>query len=487
MARYTLETINAKETRAERRARLREAKSTQKTSQSRDKKSFFDIEDFPDSKMPRGGWKTPSSMRGDLQVSPIVHRASTRVVAAAYPFLGESGSIMRGAYVGQNMLSRTPFSADPWEQYEAGVVKSHSVAIIGVKGTGKSMLAKSWATRLTRLGRHVAVPHDPNGEWVRVARYVNGPDRGGIIRMGPGTKINLLDVGDPDPEMSNEDWRNFSRRDRAATLQGIVKQLRRVENVRTFEHTVIDEVLESLEQQTTVTVAHVYEAMSGYRGEDTALVAAAHELAHTLRRLVHGDLSGMFDAPSSVVFDPNLPMMVVDTSGLRKAAPDMQALARLASTRWVRNATSGSNQRKRVIVHEEAAIALMNDVFGGSGLTSRVADEKVARHLQVSNWYLLHRIGDLDALGDAGSSVQTQALGLLADCDTRISYQQHPGEISRSANVLGWNRTVAELVPTLKKGEGIWQMGQSHLAQVKNIHSDTELTIFNTDSKEGSR
>ncbi|MFP3468160.1 hypothetical protein SB754_21945, partial [Leifsonia sp. SIMBA_070] len=82
------------------------------------------------------------------------------------------------------------------------------------------------------------------------------------------------------------------------------------------------------------------------------------------------DLAGMFDGESTVEFDARAPMMVVDTSRLRAVAPDMQALARLATTRWIHNATTGVNRAKRLIVHEEAAIALMNDVYGGAGLVS---------------------------------------------------------------------------------------------------------------------
>ncbi|MFP3380820.1 hypothetical protein SB767_31340, partial [Bacillus sp. SIMBA_069] len=66
------------------------------------------------------------------------------------------------------------------------------------------MLAKSWSSRLARLGRKIAVPHDPNGEWVRVAAYVGGTS----ISVGPGkaARINLLDEGPRDVAFSDEDW-----------------------------------------------------------------------------------------------------------------------------------------------------------------------------------------------------------------------------------------------------------------------------------------
>lgn len=139
-----------------------------------EKKRLILPPEFPTSRMPAWGWSAPQNLRGPLRVDPPAHRGSSKVLGGAYPFLAETGDILTGAYIGENQLSRAPFCFDPWDAYSAEIVRSHSCAIIGVKGTGKSMLAKSWSTRLIRLGRKVAVPHDPNGEWVKVAQYVGG-------------------------------------------------------------------------------------------------------------------------------------------------------------------------------------------------------------------------------------------------------------------------------------------------------------------------
>lgn len=179
--------------------------------------------------------------------------------------------------------------------------------------------------------------------------------------------------------------------------------------------------------------------------------------------------------------------MVVDTSALKGASPEAQALARLATANWIRRSSLGANRQARVIIHEEAAVELLNDVSGGDGLADRVEDEKVARHLGTSNWYLLHRVADLDALGDRNSALHSRALGLLADCETRISYAQHSGEIARSREILGWNDTQADLVRKLHKGQGLWQIGQDRVAKVRNICTDYELRIFRTDSLGGER
>lgn len=438
------------------------------------------------SKMSAWGWNLGQNLRGPAVVAPPAHRASSRTLGGAYPFLVETGHALSGAYIGENMLSRCAFCFDPWDAYAAGVIRSHSLAIIGVKGVGKSMLAKSMATRMARLGRKIAVPHDPNGEWVKVAEYVGGKS----ISVGPGrlARLNLLDAGPRDPALNDEEWRMDLLQYRRSTIRTIVRQLREGGTFTPVEHTALDRALHELTAETVLTLPQVFTRLLEQEGKDPDVVAAGRALGHTLRRVVSGDLAGLFDGPSTVAFDAETPMMVVDTSALKGAAPEAQALARLATANWVRRSTMGGNRQARVIVHEEAAVELLNDVAGGGmGLHEKVEDEKVARHLGTSNWYLLHRIADLDALGDRGSSLHSQALGLLADCDTRISYAQHSGEIARSQEVLGWNDTIAARVGRLRTGEGVWQIGQDRLAQVKNICTQAEMDVFRTDKLGGLR
>jgi hypothetical protein len=464
---------------------LRE-RATADTTAKTDRKPLLVASGMPASKMPAWGWKEPANLRGPARVSPPAHRGSSKVLGGAYPFLAETGDILTGAYIGENMLSRAPFSFDPWDAYAADVVRSHSVFIEGVKGSGKSMLAKSWSTRLVALGRKVAVPHDPNGEWTRVAAYVGGKS----ISVGPGksARINLLDPGTPDPTFTAEAWRQDALQYRRATIKTIIRTLREGAPLTAVEHTALDEALQALEGVSTVTITHVFDDLMDPRTtRDADVITAGRGIAHTLRRVVAGDLAGFFDGPSTVEFDAAAPMMVVDTSALRGATSEAQALSRLATSNWIRRATLGGNRQARVIVHEEAAVELLNDVAGGDGLTSRVEDEKIARHLGTSNWYLLHRIADLDSLGDRDSALHARALGLLADCETRISYAQHSGEIARAQQVLGWNDTQAALVRKLRKGEGLWQIGQDRVAKVKNICTPYEMQVFTTDALAGTR
>lgn len=447
--------------------------------------STEDYPDFPKSAMPDGGWKTPRNLRGTLRSEIPAHSVGARVLGAAYPFLAESGAPFTGPYIGENMLSRSPFSFDPWDAYSAGLVRSHSAAILGVKGSGKSMLCKSWSTRLIRMGRHVSVPHDPNGEWARVAEYVGGR----TISIGPGkaAKINLLDAGPQVESMGLEAWRHHLLQTRRATMRATIQLLNPGHQLRPVEHTALDMALEQLASRFEVTVPDLYASFTTAAAGNDELAVAARDLSHILRRIVHGDLQGLFDGPSTVTFDARTPMMVVETSAMKGTSKEAQSLARLATTNWMRQATTGSNRTPRVVIHEEAAVEFLNLVASGEGLTEHVANEKVARHDGKASWYVLHRIADLDALGDHGSALRSQALGLLADCDTRVTYAQHSGEIERTAEQLGWNDTQGDIVRRLKKGEGLWQIGQDRTVKVRNICTEGEKAVFRTDTLGGAR
>jgi len=436
---------------------------------------------LPASSMPAGGCKAPHNLRARPGVVAPVHRASSRTLGAALPFLAESGDPMAGAYIGPNLLSRSTFCFDPWEAYAAGVVRSHSMAIFGVKGSGKSVLAKALSTRLCRLGRKVAVPHDPNGEWTRVAAYVGGM----TMRLGLGqtARINPLDPGPRRADVSDADWTQEVLQFQRAKVRAMVAILRNTTDLSEIEHTAIDLALEQVHRSnSTALVPMVWEALRHPESHITEEIGAGGQmLAHTLRRVTVGDLADLMDRPSTVAFDANTPMLTVDTSELLRASAETKALLRLATTDWIERGTPAGPGQARLIVHEEAAVALLNEVAGGGNLVGRVSDEKTARHKRRSNCYLIHRINDFDALGDRGSALHAQALGLLADCDTRVNYAQHTGELERSSQVLGWNRTQTELVRKLRRGEGFWQIGPERVAKVRNDCTPGELAVFRTD------
>ena len=100
-----------------------------------------------------------------LRITP--HRATSEVLAGAYPFLAEEGLGSAGILIGQDAWSGAAFCYDPWVLYQHGVLTNPNIFLAGQIGRGKSTLAKSLAARCIAFGRRVYVPGDPKGEWTR--------------------------------------------------------------------------------------------------------------------------------------------------------------------------------------------------------------------------------------------------------------------------------------------------------------------------------
>ena len=115
--------------------------------------------------LPRGGEKGPAALRSYRRLKVQPHRATSDVLAGAYPFLAEAGLGSDGVFIGTDSWSGAAFVYDPWVLYEQGVLTNPNQLLAGVIGKGKSMLAKSLATRSIAFGRKVYVPGDPKGEW----------------------------------------------------------------------------------------------------------------------------------------------------------------------------------------------------------------------------------------------------------------------------------------------------------------------------------
>src|SRR5665647_3170174 len=81
---------------------------------------------------------------------------------------------------------------------------------------------------------------------------------------------------------------------------------------------------------------------------------------------------------------------------------------------------------------------------------------KLSRGLGIANLMIIHRLSDLEAVGAADSEARALALGLLADCSTKIIYQQESYEAPRTAEVFGLSVTERNELPDVQRGEGLW-------------------------------
>ncbi len=92
---------------------------------------------------------------------------------------------------------------------------------------------------------------------------------------------------------------------------------------------------------------------------------------------------------------------------------------------------------------------------------------------------VIHRLSDLDAVGDAGSEARGLPLGLLADCSTKITYAQEPGEATETGTSLGLSSTEVAQFPELVRGEGLWRLGERAFV-VTHVMTPGELACFAT-------
>jgi hypothetical protein len=86
--------------------------------------------------LPAGGEKGPAAGRSWLRLRVEPHRATSDVLAVAYPFLAEEGLGSAGVLVGVDFWSGTAFCYDPWELYRRGVLTNPNVLLAGQVGRG---------------------------------------------------------------------------------------------------------------------------------------------------------------------------------------------------------------------------------------------------------------------------------------------------------------------------------------------------------------
>jgi type IV secretory pathway VirB4 component len=399
------------------------------------------------------------------------HRASSATLGAAYPFLA-GRPCTTGALVGVDAMTGGPFCFDPWALYNAGELTNPNVLLAGVIGQGKSALAKSLAVRAIATGRRVYVPGDPKGEWGPVADAVGGV----VVRLGGGTtaRLNPLDAHGADPAQAH--------RSRLRLLTALAETtLRR--DLRPAEHGALDAALTAAAHRPQPTLPDVVDALS-VPDRGTAHVAGlraatladdGRDLAHGLRRLIRGDLAGLFDGPSTQVLDACAPMTVLDLSGLG-SNDEALALAMTCASGWLEHALATTTTR-RWVIYDEAWRLLRSTAL----IRRMQAQWKLSRAYGIANLLIVHRLSDLDAVGAAGTEARALTDGLLADCSTRIVYRQESDQLAATAAALGLTSPERDLLPALGRGTGLWKLPRrTHV--VHHHLTGAELALFDTDA-----
>ena len=410
------------------------------------------------------------------------HHVTTRNLGAAYPFIAEAGLGQRGVVVGDDLLGGS-FVFDPVELYTAGVVSNPNMVVFGQIGRGKSSFVKSFLWRQAVFGRRAWVV-DPKGEYGDLA------DAWGVrpvaLRPGGAVRLNPLDPG-PD------DATGRRRIELLASLASACLGRSLMPRERAAVAAALDETTQVSEVPTVPMVVEALlspgaEAARSLRTTVRDLLEDGRDVALELRRLVHGDLCGMFDGPTTDGLDLSAPLVVLDLSALYSSAALGVLMA--CATAWLQAALTrtaaagvgasrgGGHDRSRFFLVVDEAWAILSNLGVARWLQS---SWKLSRAFGVANVAVLHRVSDLRSVGASDSEQVALAQGLLSDSETRVVYAQSPGELEAAAELLSLSTTEAELLPQLRRGIGLWKVGQRSFL-VQHRLSATERLIVDTDA-----
>lgn len=430
------------------------------------------------------------------------HQVTTRNLGAAYPLVAEGGLGHRGVLVGHDLLGGS-FVYDPFELYAQGLVSNPNMIVFGQIGRGKSAFVKTYLWRQAVFGRRAWVV-DPKGEYGSLAAAWGVSPI--ALRPGGAVRLNPLDPGPaaedvlaPTPGATRED-----DGDAGAARPGA--DGRQVELLASLaatclgrallprERVAVDLALAAVGRAREVpTLPAVVAAMldpsddaaATIRTDRLTLLEDGRDVALELRRLVHGDLRGMFDGETTPGLDLSGPLVVLDLSALYNSAALGVLMA--CATAWLqaalaRQAGAARTTGDHVLVVVDEAWAVLANLAVARWLQ---ASWKLSRAYGVANVAVLHRLSDLQAVGSAGSEQVGLARGLLSDSETRVVYAQPPGEVANASELLSLSPTEAELLPQLRRGVALWKVGQRAFL-VQHLLHQAERELVDTDGAMGA-
>ena len=418
---------------------------------------------------------------------------TTRNLGAAYPFIAEAGLGQRGVVIGDDLLGGS-FVFDPFELYASGVVSNPNLIVFGQIGRGKSAFVKTFLWRQAVFGRRAWVV-DPKGEYGDLANAWGV--RPVALRPGGAVRLNPLDPG-PDGQGSGfngahgSNGSNDTARRRMELLASLASAClgrslaprERAALGAALTDASVGDLVPTVPMVVEALLVPRVEAAQSLRTSVRDLIEDGRDVALELRRLVHGDLCGMFDGPTTPGLDLAAPLVVLDLSALYSSTALGVLMA--CATAWLQAALARTaaavgeapEGRGRFFLVVDEAWAILSNLGVARWLQS---SWKLSRAFGVSNVAVLHRVSDLRSVGASDSEQVALAQGLLSDSETRVVYAQSPGELEAAAELLSLSETEMELLPQLRRGVGLWKVGQRSFL-VQHRLSGMERQMVDTDA-----
>ena len=416
----------------------------------------------------------------------LAHQATSQHIAGIYPFVADAGLGHRGPVVGIDLNSDALWHFSPWEAYidasDRGAL-STNLLVLGAYRAGKSGTIKMLVTRSIAFGHKVVVPSDPKGEWVAVAE---ADPRGVVIRIGGGTRarLNPLDRGPRRGGATDDEDEQLVQQRRISTLISLIEMTLGGTRLTAVEHAAVHEALARSirESHDHPTLRDVYRHLGGIvtdPGSNPRLSEGAVQPEFVLRRFVEGDLSGLFEDESTVTFDDAAPIVVVDTSELFARSELVAQLTQVCTTAWIQAVISDRSAKStRYLVREEG----WRDMTSLPALQMFQQWLKLSRHYGISNIVILHKIGDLDAVGSAGSREHNLALSIIGDIENKFVFRVNHQEADALKTRLNIPAAHVADARQLRMGTFIAYVGQyAYLVDSFATSTQWEYELFKTD------
>ncbi|WP_127817705.1 hypothetical protein [Microbacterium sp. CPCC 204701] len=415
------------------------------------------------------------------------HQATSRQLAGIYPFVADAGLGHRGPILGVDLNADALWHFSPWEAYADSTDRgtfSTNLLVLGAYRAGKSATIKTLVTRSLAFGHQAVVPSDPKGEWVTVAEAVPG---GVVVRLGGGSaaRLNPLDHGPRRVDADDEQHEKMVRQRRITTLVSLIEMALGSTRLTAVEHAAIHDALERSIRSTgdRPTLRNVYEHLGTIvddAGTDFRLSDGAVQPRFVLRRFVEGDLSGLFEDESTVAFDAESPIVVVDTSELFARSELVAQLTQVCTTAWIQAVVSDrSARRTRYLIREEG----WRDMTSLAALQMFQQWLKLSRHYGISNVVILHKMGDLDAVGDNDSKERNLAYSIVGDIENKFIFRVNHQEAAALRERLNMPATHVEDARRLRMGVFLAYVGQyAYAVDCFATSTPWEVDLFVTDS-----
>jgi type IV secretory pathway VirB4 component len=412
------------------------------------------------------------------------HRVTTRHAQAIYPFTATGGLGGSGAFIGRD-ASGAAFCFDPWVLYDRGLLDDPNVIVLGKLGQGKSALVKTLLWRMLLFGRRAFVL-DVKREYGPLCKAVGVQP----VSLAPGSGVRLNPLAARPEEHAQIDLLRAIATTaigapvtqvEAGALREALRTVRR--HSRETSHGRGDSG-DGRGEPTLPEIAAVLfnppaEMATALQTDPQQLAAESRRAALALQDLCEGPLKGIFDGPTTPGLDLDAKLLVLDLHAVRDS-PAVGILMACA-TAWMGAQlarTAERSDRARMINVADESWKIIQHPGLGEWFQSNF---KLARQFGVMNLVVLHKLADLQTVGDAGSRAARIAEGLIADASTRIVYHQDESQVQITRDLLGLSGTEARLLTQLSSGQALWRVGARSFL-VQHYRSRVELGLTNTDT-----